>query len=280
MKTQNNELTIYIISDSIGDTGENIVKAALAQFNIEDVDIRKIPYVKDKSYLKSIIDEASLIQNVILFYTIVDYELINLAKEYSKKKKLRTVDLIGPVVKTIKTRTGLEPAQEAGIIRKMDDDYFSRVDAIEFAVKYDDGQDPSGVLKADLVILGISRTSKTPLSMYLANKNIKVCNIPLVPESKPPKEIYEIPARRIVGLTNSPVEIIEVRESRLIAMGLPKGSSYAKMERILEELDYADKIMKSIGCPIIDMTNKAVEDTAEVILSILKKYNSRFEIIW
>lgn len=279
MKTNNKDLTIYIISDSIGDTGENVVNAALAQFDVENVDIKKIPHVRDKKYLKSIIDEASLETRVILFYTIVDYQLINFAKAYAKEKNLTIVDLIGPMVSIIKTRTGLEPAQEAGIIRRMDEDYFSRVEAIEFAVKYDDGQDPSGILKADLVILGISRTSKTPLSLYLANKNIKVCNIPLVPESKPPKEIFEIPARRIVGLTNSPVEIIEVRETRLKALGLPKGSSYAKMERILEELEYADRLMKNIGCPIIDMTNKAVEDTAEIILSILRKYNSRFEII-
>lgn len=280
MKTNKRELTIYIISDSIGDTGENIVKAALAQFDVENVEVNKIPYVLSEDYLKSIIDEASLIKNVILFYTIVDYELIQFAHNYSKEKNLITVDLIGPMISKIKMRTGLKPSQESGIIRKMDENYFKRVEAVEFAVKYDDGQDSSGVLKADLVILGISRTSKTPLSMYLANKSIKVCNIPLVPESKPPKEIFEIPARRIIGLTNSPLEIIEVRESRLIALGLPKGSSYAKMERILEELDYADKIMKKIGCPIVDMTHKAVEDTAEIIISIVKKYNSRFEFIW
>lgn len=279
MKKEGAGLTIYIISDSIGDTGENVVNAALAQYDVEMVDIKKIPYVQNKDYLKSIINEASLKTNVILFYTIVDYELIEFARNYSKEKNLKSVDLIGPLVQTIKTRTQLEPVQEAGIIRKMDESYFKRVEAVEFAVKYDDGQDPTGILKADLVILGISRTSKTPLSMYLANKNIKVCNIPLVPESKPPKEIYEIPARRIVGLTNSPIEIIEIRESRLKALGLPKGSNYAKMERILEELDYADKIIKTIGCPIVDMTHKAVEDTAEIILSILKKYNNRFEFI-
>lgn len=279
MKTQCTEIAIYIISDSIGETGENIVKAALAQFDVENVDIKKIPYVHNKDYLKSIIDEASLKMNAILFYTIVDHDLIEYARKYSKEKNLESVDLIGPMIKKIKTKTGLEPIQESGIIRKMDEEYFKRVEAVEFAVKYDDGQDPTGVLKADLVILGISRTSKTPLSMYLANKNIKVCNIPLVPETKPPEEIYEIPSRRIIGLTNSPIEIIEIRESRLKALGLPKGSSYAKMERILEELEYADRIMKNIGCPIVDMTNKAVEDTAEIILSILKKYNTRFEFI-
>lgn len=279
MKTQMEELAIYIISDSVGDTGENVVKAALAQFDVEDVDIKKIPYVNSIEDIKSVIDEASKVPRAILFYTIVEYDLIQFAKRYSKEKNLRSIDLIGPMIDKIKERTGLEPSEESGIIRRMDEDYFQRIEAIEFAVKYDDGQDPSGVLKADLVILGISRTSKTPLSMFLANKNIRVCNIPLVPESKPPNEIYQIPARKIIGLTNSPMEIIEVRESRLIALGLPKGSSYAKMERILEELEYADRIMKKIGCPIVDMTNRAVEDTGEIILSLLRKYNQKFEFM-
>lgn len=279
MKRLNPEASIYMVSDSLGETGEYIVKAALAQFDAEDTVIQKIPYVKDVAYLKSIIDEASEKEDAVLFYTIVDLDLIDCIKTYTKTKNLEAIDLIGSLIHTIKDVTKLEPIKEPGIIRRMDEEYFRRIEAIEFAVKYDDGQDPSGVLLADLVILGISRTSKTPLSMFLANKNIKVCNIPLVPESKPPKEIYEVPARRIVGLTNSPLEIIEIREERLRALGLPKGSSYAKMERILEEIDFAERIMKNIGCPIIDMTNKAVEDTAEVIISLLKKYNERFDFI-
>lgn len=115
--------------------------------------------------------------------------------------------------------------------------------------------------------------------MYLANKNIKVCNVPLVPETKAPQEIFEIPARRIVGLTNSPIKLNEIREERLKALGLPKGSNYASMERILFEIDYAERIMKNIGCPIIDVSNKAVEETAEIIISMLKKYNTKFGVI-
>lgn len=279
MPKQASKISIYIVSDSIGETGENIVRAALAQFDVGDVHTKKTPYVHTKNQLKDIIDQASLEDEVILFHTIVDRELIEFTSNYSKEKGIRSVDLMSPTVRAIENRTGLEPSREPGIVRKMDETYFKRVEAVEFAVKYDDGQDSAGILEADLVILGISRTSKTPLSMFLANKNIKVCNIPLVPESKPPKEIFQIPARRVVGLTNSPMEVSEIREARLIALGLPKGSNYARMERILEELDYADEIMKKIGCPVVDMTNKAIEDTAEIILSILKKYNSRFEYI-
>ncbi len=272
-------LTIYIISDSLGETGEHLVKAALSQFDGEDFELKKIPYVLNQEYLESILDEASQNHNTVLFYTLVEKDLIEFVKTYSKEKSLITVDLLSPVIQTIKAFTGLEPIQEPGTIRRIDEAYFKRVESIEFAVKYDDGQDPEGILKADLVILGISRTSKTPLSMYLANKNIKVCNVPLVPESTPPKEIYQIPARRIVGLTNSPLKLNEIREERLKALGLPKGSNYASMGRILEEIDFAERIMKKIGCPIIDVSTKAVEETAEIIISMLKKYNNKFGVI-
>src|SRR5699024_2220953 len=142
---------------------------------------------------------------------------------------------------------------------------------IEFAVKYDDGRDPRGIRKADIVLLGISRTSKTPLSMYLANRNIKVANVPLVMEVEPPKEIFEIPSKKIIGLTNSPESLNQIRTERLRALGLGVGANYASLERILDELEYAESIMKRIGCPVIDVSNKAIEETTENIISLLKK---------
>ena len=154
--------------------------------------------------------------------------------------------------------------------------YFSRVDAIEFAVKCDDGQDPRGLFQADVVLVGISRTSKTPLSMYLANRNIKVANIPLVMEVPPPKELFEIPAKKIIGLTNSPEKLNEIREERLKYLGLSTSSNYASMERIFDELDYSEQIMKKIGCPVINVANKAIEETSAFILSLLKKNGITF----
>lgn len=270
---------IYIVSDSLGETGEHVVKAAISQFKVDHYEIKKIPYVLSIDSLKEILQEIIQEPNAILFYTLVNKDLIEYVNCFSKEHNLITVDLLTPVISAIKTTTGLEPSRQPGTIRKIDEEYYRRVEAIEFAVKYDDGQDPSGLPEADLVILGVSRTSKTPLSMYLANKNIKVANVPLVPETKPPKEIYEIPARRMIGLTNSPIKLNEIREERLRHLGLPKGSSYASMERILYEIDYAEKIMKNLGIPIIDVSNKAVEETAELILSMLKKYNAKFGAI-
>lgn len=268
--------TIYIISDSLGDTGENVVKAAVSQFDIGSYEIKKIPYIMELADLKSILDETKGNSSCIIFYTLVDQKLSQYVKDFSEESDIIAVDLLSPVINAIKTQTGLEPLREPGTIRRLDETYFRRVEAIEFAVKYDDGQDPSGLMEADLVLLGISRTSKTPLSMYLANKNLKVANIPLVPESKLPEEVFKVPARKVIGLTNSPIKLNEIREERLKALGLPRGSSYANMERILMEIDYAEAIMRKIGCPIIDVSNKAIEETAEIIMKQLKKYNNIF----
>ena len=264
-------LSVYIISDSLGETGEQVAKAAISQFELDDYEIKRFPYVLNLKLLSEILKEASNESNAVLFYTLVDKEFIEYIKDFTAESGLIAVDLLSPLIAAIRESTHLEPAREPGTIRKLDEAYFKRVEAIEFAVKYDDGKDPRGLSKADVVILGISRTSKTPLPMYLANKNIKVANVPLVPESVPPKEIYEVPAKRVIGLTNSPTKLNEIREERLKALGLPKGSSYASMERILDEIDYAEKIMKKIGCPIIDVSNKAIEETAELIISILKR---------
>ena len=169
-------------------------------------------------------------------------------------------------------KTGKQPLGEAGRIRKMDESYFRRIAAIEFAVKYDDGKDPGrGIKEAELVLIGISRTSKTPLSMYLANRNIKVANVPLVPEIPVPKEVYEIDSKKIIGLTNSPEVLNNVRTNRLKALGLSSNANYAKLDRILEELEYSEKVMKKIGCPVINVANKAIEETAGDILDIMKE---------
>lgn len=264
-------LSVYIVSDSLGETGEQVAKAAISQFGIENYEIKRFPYVLNLKFLSEILTQAATEKNSVLFYTLVDKEFIEYIKEREEELHLNTVDLLSPMLAAIKTSTGMEPLREPGAIRKLDETYFKRVEAIEFAVKYDDGKDPRGLSHADVVILGISRTSKTPLSMYLANKNIKVANVPLVPESIPPKEIYEVPATRVIGLTNSPMKLNEIREERLKALGLPKGSNYASMERILNEIDYAEKIMRKIGCPIIDVSNKAIEETAEIIITLLKR---------
>ncbi|MBS6063509.1 pyruvate, water dikinase regulatory protein [Criibacterium bergeronii] len=266
-----NSLDIFILSDSLGNTAEHICKAAVAQFETLDYKIRKFSHVKSDEELHEIFEDVLSRQTVVVLYTIVSEELINSVKEFAEKNKIIAIDLLSPITNSITKLTKLEPLEKPGMLRQLNDLYFKRVESMEFAVKYDDGKDNRGVLQADLVIIGISRTSKTPLSMYLANKNIKVANIPLVPEASVPKELFEISSKKIVGLTNSPEKLNHIRVERLNALGLPNGSKYADMSRILEEIDFAEGIMRKIGCPIINVENKAIEETAELIITYLKK---------
>lgn len=269
-------LKVYIVSDSLGETGALVTRAAISQFKTDNYEIKRFPYIHELDKLKPILEEASKEKNSLLIYTLVDKNLIQYIREYSMETGLLTIDLISPLMNAISLRLKSEPSREPGIIRKLDETYFKRVAAIEFAVKYDDGKDPRGLMEADLVLIGVSRTSKTPLSMYLANKNIKVANIPLVIEVEPPKELFNISAKKIIGLTNSPEKLNEIREERLKALGLPSGSNYASLDRILDELDYAESIMKRIGCPVINVANKAIEETSEIVLSLLRKNGISF----
>mgnify|MGYP003081539989 FL=1 len=164
----------------------------------------------------------------------------------------------------------VKPENNPGLIRKMGAEYFKRVDAIEFAVKYDDGKDINGLKEADVVILGVSRTSKTPLSLYLANRNIKVMNVPIVQDLILPEQLYEV-KRKIIGLTNSVEQLNKLREQRLRTLGVDQGTDYTDELQIFEELEYALEIMEKIGCPVIDVQNKAIEETAEIIINIMRE---------
>ena len=264
-------LIIYVISDSVGETAQQVAKAAISQFMINDnYEIRRFPYVVDKKFLMEILNSGKN-EDAIIIYTLVDESLSTLTKEYCQNEGLSNIDLMSPILSEIAKKTDRKPRREPGIIRKLDETYFKRVEAIEFAVKYDDGKDPRGVLKSDIVLVGISRTSKTPLSMYLANKNIKVANVPLVPEIPLPKELNDINPKKIIGLTNTPEKLNKIRQERLKALGLSSNANYANLGRILQELDYSDSVMKRLGCPVIDVSNKAIEETAGIILDLMKE---------
>ncbi len=266
-------LTIYVISDSVGETAQQVTKAAMSQYSINaDYEIRRFPYVVEKQFLEEILNSAKS-ENALVIYTLVEEELLNFTKEFCDREKLSHVDLMTPILREITSKIGEKPKGEPGIIRKLDESYFKRVEAIEFAVRYDDGKDTRGILKSDIVLLGISRTSKTPLSMYLANKNIKVANVPLVPEIPIPKEVFEINPKKIIGLTNSPEKLNQIWQERLKSLGLSSDANYAKFDRILQELDYSEKIMKQVGCPVINVSNKDIEETAGIILDIMKENN-------
>lgn len=261
---------IYVISDALGETAEFVSRAAAAQFNGTKTKIRRVPYVRDEAHLDEIIEEAYQDQ-AILAYTLVLLDLKHYLEKKAEEKGLTTVDILGPLIGVLSQQTGMQPSHIPNITHRLDEQYFRKVEAIEFAVKYDDGKDPRGVLYADVVLIGISRTSKTPLSMYLAHKGIKAANIPLVPEVEPPRELFMISPRKIIGLTLKPQTLNEIRTERLKTLGLTSGADYATLERIVNELEYARSIMKKLGCAVVDATGKAVEETASSILEIIYK---------
>lgn len=261
---------IYVVSDSIGETAEFVAKAATSQFDTREIEIRRVPYVKDVEYIAEIVEEASAFKSIIA-YTLVLPELREALVTQAARYEVPVVDIMGPMMEAIGSVVGNSPIMKPGLLHKLDEDYFRKVEAIEFAVKYDDGKDPRGIVHSDVVIIGVSRTSKTPLCMYLAHKRIKAANVPLVPEVPPPEEIYKLPANKIVGLTIRPQQLNIIRQERLKTLGLTSSADYASLERILKELDYAEEIMKKVGCPIIDVTNKAVEETASKVLEVYYK---------
>jgi regulator of PEP synthase PpsR (kinase-PPPase family) len=264
---------IYVVSDSLGETAELVTKAAISQFNNSDHFIlKRFPFVEDVSN----IDEAIFLtksDQAMIVYTLVRPEIRQYLKEAAEKAQVLAYDVIGPLIDHIQSISGKTPLHEPGLIHKLDEDYFKKVEAIEFAVKYDDGRDPRGVLKADLVLIGVSRTSKTPLSQYLAHRRIKVANVPIVPEVDPPEELFSIDPSKCIGLKIQPEMLSGIRTERLRSLGLSDSANYAKLERIKEELFHFEKLIDKIGCSVIDVTNKAVEETANIIYNMYQKKN-------
>lgn len=262
-----NNLSVFIISDSVGETGDLVTKAAISQFRpgMQDTKIQRFPHIESKEQLTEIVHLA-VEQDAIIVYTLVKEVMRDFLRDICLKNKIPTVDVMGPIMGILGDTLQVEPLEEPGLVRKLDDDYFQKIEAIEFAVKYDDGRDPRGLLKADIVLIGVSRTSKTPLSQFLAHKRYKVANVPLVPEVEPPEELFLVDPAKCFGLVISSEKLNNIRKERLLALGLDDGANYAKLERINEEILHFKNVVDRIGCQVIDVTNKAVEETANDII--------------
>ena len=263
-------LTVHIISDSIGNTAKDVVDAALVQFSYENKQYKvlKNSNVCTKEKVDCIISNVN--DGDVIVQTLVDGALASYVKEKGLEKNIKVIDLLSEMLNTFEEKLGVKAEGNPGLNRKMGEEYFKRIDALEFAVKYDDGKDINGLKEADVVILGVSRTSKTPLSLYLANRNIKVMNVPIIQNLILPEQLYEV-KRKVIGLTNSVEQLNKLREERLKSLGVSGNSDYTDEIQIFEELEYALEIMEKFGCPIIDVQNKAIEETAEVIIGIMKE---------
>ena len=195
-----NRYYIFILSDSLGETASHVARAAMNQFLNKDYVVKKFNYVRDAEAVEEIVLEASKHKSMLLYTTVIE-ELTHTIKRLCASHGVLCHDILSPVLTQFEDFFDDKPVRKPGTMYKLDDDYFERVAAIEFAVKYDDGKDLRGLKYADVVLLGISRTSKTPLSMYLSHKNVKVANVPLVPEIQVAKEIFQVSKNKLIGLT-------------------------------------------------------------------------------
>lgn len=261
---------VYILSDSVGETAELVIKAGLSQFNNTEYIIRRVPYVEDEETIDEAI-QLALENNGMIGFTLVDPVLREYVNQKTDEAGVESIDIMGPMIQSMERAFNRSPRLEPGLVHQLDEDYFKRVEAIEFAVKYDDGRDSRGIQRADIVLIGVSRTSKTPLSQFLAHKRLKVANVPIVPEVDPPEELFNVDPKKCIGLRINPEKLNSIRKERLKSLGLGDQASYANMQRIHEELRYFDQLVERIDCEVIDVSHKAVEETANLILQLCRK---------
>jgi regulator of PEP synthase PpsR (kinase-PPPase family) len=263
-------LTLFIVSDSTGETAEYVALAAISQFDTDFSKIVRYRYVEGPGKIDEIVSRAAAVPSLVVC-TLVDKQTRLALAEKSAAAGIPFVDLLGPMVDALELRLGRKPLQAPGLLRKLDEDYFQKIKAVEFAIQCDDGRSTESLPDADLVILGVSRTGKTPLSMYIANKGFKAANIPLIPEVDPPEIIRKVPSSKIVGLIISAERLSQLRQERLRLLGRePSASAYATRERVERELRAATDYLKSLGARIYDVTDRAVEETAQEILDFLR----------
>lgn len=262
------QLYLCLISDSVGETAFKLTQAAMAQFPEIKPFYERFPFVNSTDKIDELLKIAQE-KNAIITHTLVTQGLSEYLQVQAANLGIVAIDLITPVVRNVSKRFDLQPTHEAGALHHLTEKYFDRISAMEFAVLYDDGKDPRGFLKADVILLGISRTSKTPISLFLANRNIKVANLPIVPQAHIPEELYQVDPKKIIGLTNDPQVLNNIRRQRMIAYGLNPDTTYSDMDAIKSELAFAQDLYKKLGCYVINVANRSIEETATLILEHL-----------
>jgi regulator of PEP synthase PpsR (kinase-PPPase family) len=265
---------IFVVSDSTGETAERVVRAALVQFPQHKARIRLFTRVRDRDAVREVVDKAAEAGAMIVF-TLVGSHLRQLCFDEARRRDVEAVDVIGALIAKVGTFLGETPVGTPSAEQPLSAEYFRRVEAIEFAVKSDDGKEPRNLKRADLVLAGVSRTSKTPLSTYLAGRGLKVANVPLVLGVPPPDELSEVPAERVVGLSIDIEQLLEIRLARLRQLGMPDSTNYGTRDHVREELEYAHRIFSDHGWFSVDVSGKAIEETATIIL---EHFNARHGI--
>ena len=275
------QIKVIIISDGTGETATSVARAAMPQFEGKDVFFTRYKNVRDETRIDSIFKKAAMEHDVII-YTIVSAKLREYIKKIARKKTMRTIDLLGPILTAFSNVLGQGPREGPGLLHKVDDEYFNRMSSMEFTINHDDGQNLKSLHLADVVLIGASRTSKTPLSIYLSQHGIKVANIPLIYGVSLPRELFDIDQRKIFALAIEPAALKEIRKKRLDQLGVGGGGAkaarsreytdtYADEEKILQEIQWTYDIFKSKKWPVLNVTNRALEETAADIIKLINR---------
>lgn len=261
---------IDVLSDSTGETAEKVVRAALLQFPKNNAQIRLHTRVRAKEVARPILERAAK-EGALVVFTVVSSELREFIHQMTAEHRIEAIDVIGSLIGKLGTFLDREPIGMPSAMLPLSDEYFRRIESVEFAVKSDDGKEPRNFKKADVVLVGVSRTSKTPLSLLLAQRGLKVANLPLVLGAALPFELREAPQDRVVGLTINIDQLCEIRQARLKQLGMPGETNYGMREHVREELEYAEGLFREHGWPVVDVTGRAVEETAVIVLETMRE---------
>tara|TARA_B100001758_G_scaffold70373_1_gene59273 strand:- start:169 stop:996 length:828 start_codon:yes stop_codon:yes gene_type:complete len=273
MKSSHN---IYLISDSTGETLDRIFLALKAQFENFDYVINQLSFTRTENQIKKILENAEKNKNSIILYTIVNSKLAKFLADEALKKKIPCFGVLGDLILNFSKILNQKASHEPSGQHVLNKEYYDRIEAIQFTMNHDDGNNTADIDKSDIVLLGVSRTSKTPTSIYLANRGYKTSNIPLVNEKSVPEKIKKNNFKScIVGLTTESSRLFEIRKNRLTSLKENENTKYVSIEEIKKELESSKKIFRKNNWPTIDVTRKSVEETAASIIKIYEIKNKK-----
>ena len=253
-------MQVFVVSDGTGDTGTATVRAAMLQFQ-SPWRLRVFGEIRRPPEAKRVVARAAE-ENALVVFSLVERNMVEVMQREAQQQGVVALDLLGPLIARIAQRLHAEPKNQPGLLHGMSEDYFARIDAVEFAVNHDDGANVHTLYDADIVLTGVSRTSKTPLSMYLAQRGYKTGNVPLVPRVAPPRELLELDSQRVFGLLIDAGELMTIRQARLRAIKASPASEYTDIAAVTDEVEEARLLCRRNGWRIVDVTGKAVEENA------------------
>ena len=263
-----NTYQVYLISDSTGETLDRIFMALKAQFNNFSYDLNKFSFTRTENQISTILNNAKKDESPIILYTVVNSKLAKFLAEEANKKNIPCFGVLGDLILNFSKILNQKATHQPSAQHVLNEDYYKRIEAIQFTMNHDDGKNTDNILDSDIILIGVSRTSKTPTSIYLANKGFKTSNIPLVNEMEIPLDIINSKSLCIVGLSTEAERLFDIRRNRLNSLRENEASEYTDLEKIKLEIEKSKKIFKRNSWPSIDVTRKSVEETAASIIKI------------